>query len=47
VLCVDDQQVDRALQAGNGVPGRFEGVMKMAEQAATPSNFEKVRARLT
>ena len=24
----------------------FEGVMKMAEQAATPSNFEKVRARL-
>ena len=28
-------------------PGRFDGVMKMAEQACTPSNFEKVRARLT
>ena len=28
-------------------PGRFEGVIKIAEQAATPSNFEKVRARLT
>jgi len=27
-------------------PETFEGVMKMAEQACTPSNFEKVRARL-
>ena len=27
-------------------PKMFENVMKMAEQAATPSNFEKVRARL-
>ena len=27
-------------------PEMFQGVMKMAEQAATPSNFEKVRARL-
>ncbi len=28
-------------------PEMFEGVMKIAEQACTPSNFEKVRARLT
>ena len=27
-------------------PEMFQGVMKMAEQAATPNNFEKVRARL-
>ena len=28
-------------------PEMFEGVMKMAELAATHSNFEKVRARLS